>query len=274
MSERLYRIPFITVNYNTMWMKYGFIAIISLVLQGSFPASAQVMNSEFQKLFDLYTMEKYDKCAYKAESYTRKDKYRREPEPYLYLALCMYQAHLHPELFQDEFKDPMKDALKYAYQFRKKDKTGELYEANRFLLDKIREEALDRAKFYFNDSDYRKASAEFSRILKVVPDDVNILFIGGVADILSKNMTQGERNISQALDTLRAQEANHSFMKDDVTHEMLIKAFVSYTDYLVENGQTDRAMEIIVLGRKLMPDDPKLKAQYKKIYANAPDTDS
>jgi len=262
------------MNYNAESMKNRLLLIITTVMLGAPIAHAQVMNSEFQKLFDLYTMEKYDKCAYKAEGYTRKDKYRREPEPYLYLALCMYQAHLHPEMFQDEFKDPIKDALKYAYQFRKKDKSGELYAANRFLLDKIREEALDRAKFYFNDSDYRKASSEFSRILKVVPDDVNILFIGGVADILSKNVTQGERSVNMALDTLRAQEANNTFIKDDVTNDMLIKAFVSYTDYLVESGQADRAMEVIVLGRKLMPDDPKLKLQYKKIYTNAPDTDS
>lgn len=236
--------------------------------------SAQVMNSEFQKLFDLYAMEKYEKCAYKAEGYTRKDKYKREPEPYLYMALCLYQAHLNPELFEGEFKDPLKDALKYAYKFRKKDKSGELYEANRFLLDKIREEALDRPKFYFNDNDYRKASSEFARVLKVVPEDVNILFIGGVADIMAKNITQGEKYVNQALDTLRAQETRGTFVKDDVTHDLLIKAFVSYTDYLAQNGQADKAMEVITLGRKLIPDDPKLKAQYKKLYSGAPDPES
>ncbi|GAB4375725.1 MAG: hypothetical protein Kow0075_02280 [Salibacteraceae bacterium] len=231
---------------------------------------AQVRNSDFQKLFDLYAMEEYEKCAWKAENYSRKDKYRRDPEPYLYMALCFYQAHVHPEKFEEEFKDPLKDALKYAYKFRKKDKTGEMYEANRYLLDKIRGEALDRAKFYFNDGDYRKASLEFYRILKVIPDDVNILFISGVSDILSRNVTQGERNVKIALDSLALYEAENRFEKDPVTHEMLIKAFVSYTDYLAENNQLEKAMEVIVLGRKLVPDDPKLKAQYKKLYAAAP----
>ena len=98
-----------------------------------------------------------------------KEKYRRDPEPYLYMAMCFYQAHVQPEKFDQEFDDPLKDALKYAYKFRKKDKTGELYDANRELLDKIREEALSNAKFYFNDSDYRKASSEFKRIQKVIP---------------------------------------------------------------------------------------------------------
>lgn len=232
---------------------------------------AQVKNSDFQKLFDLYTMEKYEHCAYKAEKYINKEKYRRDPEPYLYLAMCYYQAHVHPEKFDSELDDPLKDALKYAYKFRKKDKTGELYEANRTLLDKIREEGLDQAKFYYNDGSYRKAASEFNRILKVMPDDVNILFIAGVSEIMSRNETQGERHVTQALDSLRIYEANGTFEKDDVTHEVLIKAFVSYTDFLMEKEELDKAAEIIAFGRKLVPEDLKLKSQYKKVYAKLPD---
>ncbi|MEZ4722767.1 MAG: hypothetical protein R2813_12910 [Flavobacteriales bacterium] len=231
---------------------------------------AQVANSDFQKLFDLYTMEDYAKCAYKAEKYSQKEKYRRDPEPYLYMALCFYQAHVHPEKFDQEFEDPLTDALKYAYKFRKKDKNGKLYQTNRVLLDKIREEALTNAKFMYNDGDYRKASSEFNRILKVVPDDVNLMFIGGVADIMSRNTAQGERKIGIAMDTLRAQRESQRFEEDPVTQEILIKAFVEYTNYLSENNQQDKAEEVIAFGRKLIPNDPTLKVQYKKIYAIIP----
>lgn len=249
---------------RTFWL---FIAMTMLV--GS--TKAQVKGGDFQKLFDWYAMENYEKCAYKAESYTRKDKYRRAPEPYLYMALCMYQAHVNPDNFDEEFKDPIKDALKYAYKFRKKDKTGELYAANRPQLDKIREEALDRALFYFNDGDYRKSSSEFARILKVIPDDVNVMFITGVSYSLSRNVTQGDRLINQAIDSLNLYDAEQRFEKDKVTHDVLIKAFVSYTSYLSENNQLERALELIALSRKLVPDDPSLKLQYKKLYGKAPD---
>lgn len=232
---------------------------------------AQPKNSDFQKLFDLYAMEKYEHCAWKAERYMNKDKYRRDPEPYLYLALCYYQAHVHPELFEVELENPLKDALKYAYKFRKKDKSGELYEANRESLDKIREESLDYAKFLYNDGEYRKSASEFNRILKVIPDDVNVQFITGVAKLMSQNVTEGERLIGQALDTLRVQEEQDRFEKDDVTYEVLIKAFVAYTSYLADHDQLDKAAEVIAFGRKLVPEDLTLKAQYKKIYAKLPD---
>lgn len=249
------------------------ISTLLLALISFFPSNAQVAGGDFQKLFDWYAMEEFDRCAYKAESYTRKDKYRSAPEPYLYMALCMYQAHINPDAFDDEFKDPIKDALKYAYKFRKKDKTGELYQMNKRQIDQIREEALDRALFYFNDNDYYKASSEFKRILKVMPGDFNVAFITGVAMINARNVTEGERNISAALDSLRVQEKEGTFEKDDVTHEVLIKSFISYTNYLSDNGQQSRALEIITLGRQLVPDDTALKAQYKKLYAKAPDED-
>ena len=77
--------------------------------------NAQVKGGEFQKLFDWYAMENYSKCAYKAESYTQKDKYRRAPDPYLYMALCMYQAHVNPDAFDEEFKD-QKRGRNFAYK--------------------------------------------------------------------------------------------------------------------------------------------------------------
>ena len=252
-------------------MKIGWTIIVLCLMINVSPA--QVMNSDFQKLFDLYAMEDFEKCAYKAEKFSQKDQYKRDPEPYLYMALCFYQAHVHPEKFDQEFDDPLKDALKYAYKFRKKDKTGEIYRSNRVLLDKIREEALTTAKFYYNDGEYRKASSEFNRILKVIPDDMNIVFISGVSDIMARNPSVGERSVGIAMDTLKAQEADKRFEKDPVTNDLLVKAFVEYTNYLAENQKQDQAEEVIAFSRKLMPDELPLKAQYKKIYGRVPEQD-
>ena len=249
--------------------------ILIILLPLAFPLRAQVKNGEFQKLFDLYAMERYDKCAFKAESYTRKDKYRREPEPYLYLALCLYQGYMNPDEwdFTEDFRDPIKDALKYAYKFRKYDKKGSLYQENRVAIDKIRELALERALDYYNEKNYYKAASEFKRIMKVVPDDPNIVFITGVAMIQSRDAVQGERNVNRALDSLRLFRKERRFEKDPVTHDVLIQTFVSYTDYLVEQERLEDALIIITFGRRLIPSDPKLKVHYNKLYALAPDED-
>lgn len=252
-------------------MVHKAIFVLAFTLALSTQTKAQVKGGDYQKLFDWYAMEDYDRCAYKAESYTRKSKYRMDPEPYMYMALCMYQAHINPDAFDEEYKDPIKEALKYAYKFRKKDKTGELYAQNKRQIDDIRSEALKQAMFYFNDEDYYKAMSEFKRIWKVMPGDVNVAFLTGVAMVQARNVTEGTRLIDQTLDSLYHQDSTNTFEKDDVTHAVLIKAFISYTNYLTENGKTNDALEIITLGRKLIPDDAALRSQYKKLYATAPE---
>lgn len=246
------------------------VLVLSIICLGALTMKGQVMNSDFQKLFDLYTMEEYAKCAYKAEKYSQKDKYRRDPEPYLYMAMCFYQAHVQPEKFDQEFDDPLKDALKYAYKFRKKDKDGELYEANRELLDKIREEALFNAKFYYNDDNFYKSASEFRRIQKVIPDDYNVMLMTGVANIRARNVAQGERLVVIAMDSIKAEDARGEWEKDEVTYDILIKGLVGYTNFLSENERVDEAQEVMTFARKLIPDDATLKSQYKKIYAIGP----
>ena len=102
---------------------------------------------------------------------------------------------------------------------------------------------------------------------------MNIVFISGVSDIMARNPSVGERSVGIAMDTLKAQEADKRFEKDPVTNDLLVKAFVEYTNYLAENQKQDQAEEVIAFSRKLMPDELPLKAQYKKIYGRVPEQD-
>ena len=57
---------------------------------------------QYSKLKELYGEKRYEDCAYKAETMTMKDKYSRDPEPYLYLAMCNYEIsllHYYKDLF-------------------------------------------------------------------------------------------------------------------------------------------------------------------------------
>ena len=99
---------------------------------------------------------------------------------------------------------------------------------------------------------------------------MNVMMMTGVADIMAKNASQGERLVVIALDSMRAQDARNVWEKDDVTHDIMIKGFVGYTNYLSEVNRLDEAQEVMTFARQLVPDDPTLKVQYKKIYAIGP----
>ena len=110
-----------------------------------FSASAQVKGGapEFDKLFDMFTMDEVEDCAWKAAKMVENDKYKKMPEPYLYYSMRMLQIWEKnedlPEDEEPEFPKPYKDCFKYAAKARKKDKTGEICSQNEDFFDQLKE---------------------------------------------------------------------------------------------------------------------------------------
>ena len=62
---------------------------LSISLLGLFQISFAQEKNEFEELLLLFVDEEYEKCLRKAEKYTLDKETRREPMPYLYIAMCM-----------------------------------------------------------------------------------------------------------------------------------------------------------------------------------------
>jgi hypothetical protein len=86
--------------------------LLGLGLQGG-QLLAQVIGGEQDKLFDMFLLEKYEDCYYKAFKMTETEKYKSDPEPYLYVAMCNLKIHYDREL-SEEYPNALKDALKYT----------------------------------------------------------------------------------------------------------------------------------------------------------------
>jgi len=224
-------------------------------------------DEQFQKLFDLYAMEKFESCAFKAEGMSAKDKYRRQPEPYLYMAMCFLKIHLFIDDYEpDKYKAPLKDALKYAYKFRKLDKDSSMFNSNLPFIDALKEEANKNASFYYKDKQYRKSATEYNRILKVDPGDDNVRLMTGLVQVLSKNLGEGQKNLDLALTNLKQKNADKSFKAGTVTEPILVDAFIGYSNFLVESGKREEAEVAIQLARELLPRNTAIVRHYNKIY--------
>jgi len=84
---------------------------------------AQSISKEFDKLVFLYIDGKYVKCANLGLKYTEDDKLRRDPIPYLYVSMSMFEIS-RIEALSEKHPNAFKNSLKYAYKYRKKDKNG------------------------------------------------------------------------------------------------------------------------------------------------------
>lgn len=239
---------------------------IALILS-PFISSAQVRGGEFNKLFDMYLLEDYTGCLDQAMKMSEKDKYRRHPEPLLYIAMCYYQLSLDPEATAtEEFEDAYKDALKYAYKAVKKDdEEYNLISQNRQFIEDLKVRGAEEGRFFYNEDDFRKAASTYARILKIDEDDPGILLMTGVCQLLSKNIGEGQKNVDRAMELIKTKFDDDSYEPSEVTYNHVVDGLIIYSNYLVDSGEKEKAKDVISAGRTAIPKDDNLKLHYEKL---------
>ena len=241
-----------------------YLLIVILIITPSF-ANAQVHGGKHQKLFDLFAFEKYEDCAFKALSMSENDKYRRDPEIYLYLSMTHYEiSKMDPEDLDEEYKAPIQDALKYAAKYAKKDKEKEFWDGNKNFFDNLKTAGIKEAQNWDEQGKARKAASTFGRIVKYDPDP-NVRFAKGFCDIKAQN-SQGALEIKAGLKEITKNYKDPNYKPDNVSEPVLIETLVNYTKYLEEQQLLDSAKIVITLARDLMNENEKIEAKYNKVY--------
>ncbi|MBL4653965.1 MAG: hypothetical protein JKY53_14050 [Flavobacteriales bacterium] len=251
-------------------MKKHFLTVlfIGALLFTSFAQEEPETNvgSDFTKLKEMFEKEKYEDCAYKAETMTMKDKYRSSAEPYLFLAMCNWKIHeIGGEQLEEEYPKAYSDAFKYAGKLRKKDKKKKLYEEYKEFFDELKDAGVRDAIDFYLSNNYRKAASTLKKVYKIAPESIAIKFSKGVCDIMANNLSEGGLWIKESAVVLQQFAKDGNYEKDPATDEMLADAFVTYSDYLLGKAEADSARHTIVLGQALLGDHYKIEAQYKKL---------
>jgi len=248
------------------------------VLLLALSSNAQVKGGDpkFDKLFDFFVMEKYEDCAYKAESYSLNDKYRRYPEPYLYMAMCYVKINDDLDNYDPEqYKNPLKDAFKYAYKARQKSDyqvkkeiktpSESIYEENKEFFMELKKLGIQEAKSWMVEENWRKAASQLKAVVKFVPEDYSIRMMKGACEMLNKNIGQGSIDIKLAVATINQNLDAGTIEKDKVSDHVGVDAFIKYTDWLVEQQMSDSAKVTIELASRVYQGDADIRAQYDKI---------
>ena len=227
---------------------------------------SQVVGAELVKLEELYDAEKYEKCLTKAEGYCANDKYRKEPEPYLWATMCWFELYRsEDEKIQKAYPDALKQALKWAAKFVKKDKEDLFFSSNSYFFYELKMAAIENAEQYMDAKNYRKASYAYKAIAKYDLKDYNVLFMKGVCDALNNNAGEAERNMGIAITNLNLNYADKRYKPDKASEPLLIDAFVLFSDFLMEKSEADSARRTMVWAKKFLPENEDIEAQYSKI---------
>lgn len=243
-------------------MKLSILTIGLALFTGT--AFAQVAGGSMTKLFDLYVMGDYEKCYDKAIKATDDDDTKYESEPYLYAALSLKKIQEDPELRQ-YYEDATKDAIKLAAKFTKRDiRKGEkdeetLFEENKETVWMFQRMAINEAKSFYVQQDWRKASYYLKYGLRIDPSDPAVELFKAVADYKSRNRYNGDKHSESAIKKFKelAQEGGYEPTEFNVT--AFEDGFIEYVEYLKEEDELEKAREAASLARKLAPNNSKFE---------------
>lgn len=228
---------------------------------------SQVKGGQHTKLFDLYALEKYEDCAFKAEGMVENEKYRKDPEPLLYLSMCMLRIFaMDSGKLDQQYKYPLKESLKYAKKFRSKDKDGNLYNTNKAFFDELKATSIIHANVLYNQGQYGKAAAILGLIHAFDERDQNVKFMKGVCDVLAKNTGEGSKSIQESVKMILSSKNDSAASSDPVSALLLADAMIIYADYLNKNKMADSAKKTITIAKEIFPNNFDVKNTFNQIH--------
>ncbi len=246
------------------------ITLFFLTVAIALNCKGQVIDGIQDKLFDQFLLGKYGDCYAKAIKMTESEKYKSDPEPYLYVSMCLVKLVEDPA--ELEFRSAnLKDAFKYAEKSKKyhakclkKDIATFPMEENLEFFDELAMLGVEESKYYFYEDKFSKSASWFKKTAKIAPEDDNLQFAMAASMLLSRNM-EGQKIMDEVLPRMKEKYSNGDQEPSQVTRDALVVGFLAYSKYLVDNGETSKAKEIINFGHELMPDNRKITAKWEEI---------
>ena len=246
------------------------IVILTSILSLCSSLNAQVIGGQQDKLFDLYLLEKYEDCYFKAIKLTENDNYKSDPEPYLYVAMCALKFNADVDQ-KEAFGDPLKDAIKYAAKakkyYEKMEKKGTptfVMEDNLEFFDDLNRVALEEVIYYYNEDKWSKAASWGKKLSKVDPTNASIQVLVGANMLLSKNM-EGLKLIDEYWPQIKEKYKSGDEVPEDASREALVYGIIALSKYYSESGDTYKAKEVIQFGKDLFVDNMKINFQYENL---------
>ena len=251
------------MNFKLFFKVFPFFIFFSML------ANAQVVDGYHDKLSAYYEEGHYLDCAFKADRMLMKEKYSKDPEVYLYIAISKHQIYLQsikdPKILTEnpEHKKAYEDALKNGKTAKKRDKkTNEFFPANDFLLKEIIYTGLPICEQYIAEGRYSKAGSLYRKFLKLI-DNKHILFMKGVMDLYN----QDEFEAMEILKEIYTSIEEKSLTKDKNTEDLMPMGFVLYHDFLMQADSVylaDSAYHVMQFANLHYPNEPEILFRLKE----------
>ncbi|MFW5805429.1 MAG: hypothetical protein ACOCVX_02765 [Bacteroidales bacterium] len=220
---------------------------------------SQVVGGYFDKLADMYENEEWEDCAKRSNKMLNKKKYAGDPELYLYQALAYYQISQDSDLSKlPEYRNAYMEAIKTLTRAVKKDKYGEYFPENNFIITDIIKAGIPMLLDYSANKNFNKINSLLRNYLNL-SEDPALVFYQAVMDIMGHNQRDGLETMSAMLPALDSVERN----SEAHTKPLLPDGMKHYFDLLIEEYEIDSAKRVIKIAHDEFPGNEAIDKRYQ-----------
>ena len=236
---------------------------LTLATLGTLFLSAQAQKQPYEDLLVKYVDEKYEDCLAKALSYTEKDDTKKDPLPYLYMSMCLYEmSKIEKYRMMEEYKKSDRDAVKYAEKYRKKDKNKEFFDNYADYWSELNTMAQDAGLTSYEDNQFSKAKQWFDGMVGYYPENPGAWIMLALCQYKSNLVKEGDLSMKEYAKA--ALNADTGSLPED-QKKLLKNALIRYSEFLNTKGMRDSARTTIGLGKDHFMEDPDFKLQYEEL---------
>lgn len=217
----------------------------------------------YEDLLKLYVDEKYEQCLAKAEGYTINDDTKKDPLPFLYMSMCLYEmSKIEKFTAMEEYKKADRDAIKYAEKYRKKDKNREFFDNYGDYWEDLNTMGMEKGTNLFDDGEYSKAKQVFDGMVGYYPENPGAWIMLALCQYKSNLVKEGDLSMKEYAKA--ALNADTGSLPED-QKKLLKNALIRYSEFLNTKGMRDSARTTIGLGKEHFMEDPDFKLQYDEL---------
>lgn len=217
----------------------------------------------YEDLLKFYVDEEYEKCLWKAQGYTENDDTKKDPMPYLYMSMCLYEmSKIEKYTAMEEYKKADRDAMKYAEKYRKKDKNREFFDNYGDYWEDLNTMAMEKGENLYDDAEYGKAKQVFDGMVGYYPENAGAWMYLALCQYKTNLVKEGDLSMKEFVKA-RSAQGEIGYLPVD-QQRLLSNALVRYSDHMNTKGMRDSARATLAIGAEFFMKDAEFKAAYEE----------
>lgn len=218
----------------------------------------------YEDLLKLYVDEKYEQCLAKAEGYTINDDTKKDPLPFLYMSMCLYEmSKIEKYTAMEEYKKADRDAIKYAEKYRKKDKNREFFDNYGDYWEDLNTLGMEKGTNLFDDGEYSKAKQVFDGMTGYYPENSGAWIYLAMCQYKTNLVKEGDLSMKEFAKARAAQGDIDSLPEDQ--KKLLRSALIAYSEFLSKKSMRDSARSTLGIGSDAFMKDADFKAAWESV---------